>query len=65
MVKLSDLKRSEQVWADLEARDPEFRDEWQRLVLARAVVAEAADYRKQHGTADEAISGEPGSQSSQ
>jgi transcriptional regulator with XRE-family HTH domain len=46
-VKLTDLKTSEQVLAE-ELRDPEFKREWDRTALARAVALKVLAYRTEH-----------------
>jgi transcriptional regulator with XRE-family HTH domain len=47
-VKLSDMKTSEQVLAE-ELRDPNFRREWDRTTVARAVALKVLAYRTEHG----------------
>ncbi len=47
-MKLSDMKTSEQVLAE-ELRDPDFRREWDRTVVARAVALKVLAYRTEHG----------------
>ena len=47
-MKLTDLKTSEQVLAE-ELRDPEFKHEWDRTALARAVALKVLAYRTEHG----------------
>jgi transcriptional regulator with XRE-family HTH domain len=47
-VKLSDMKTSEQVLAE-ELRDPDFRREWDRTTVARAVALKVLAYRTEHG----------------
>jgi transcriptional regulator with XRE-family HTH domain len=46
-VKLSDMKTSEQVLAE-ELRDPDFRREWHRTTVARAVALKVLAYRTEH-----------------
>jgi len=46
-VKLTDLKTSEQVLAE-ELRDPDFKLEWDRTALARAVALKVLAYRTEH-----------------
>ena len=46
-MKLTDLKTSEQVLAK-ELRDPEFKREWDRTALARAVALKVLAYRAEH-----------------
>jgi len=47
-MKLSELRTSDQVLAD-ELRDPEFRAEWERTAVARALALEVLQYRVEHG----------------
>ncbi len=47
-MKLSDMKTSEQVLAE-ELRDPDFRREWDRTAIARAVALKVLAYRTEHG----------------
>lgn len=47
-MKLSDMKTSEQVLAE-ELRDPDFRREWDRTAVARAVALKVLAYRTEHG----------------
>lgn len=47
-MKLSELKTSEEVLAR-ELRDPEFREEWERTALARAVALKVLRYRAEQG----------------
>ncbi len=46
-MKLTDLKTSEQVLAE-ELRAPEFKREWDRTALARAVALKVLAYRTEH-----------------
>ena len=46
-MKLTDLKTSEQVLAE-ELRDPDFKREWDRTALARAVALKVLAYRAEH-----------------
>jgi transcriptional regulator with XRE-family HTH domain len=46
-MKLTDLKTSEQVLAE-ELRDPDFKHEWDRTALARAVALKVLAYRTEH-----------------
>lgn len=46
-MKLTDLKTSEQVLAE-ELRDPDFKREWDRTALARAVALKVLAYRTEH-----------------
>jgi transcriptional regulator with XRE-family HTH domain len=46
--KLSELQTNEEVLAE-ELQDPEFRAEWERLTLARAVGQYVLSYRVRHG----------------
>ncbi len=47
-MKLTDLKTSEQVLAE-ELRDPDFKREWDRTAIARAVALKVLAYRTEHG----------------
>ncbi len=47
-MKLSDMKTSQQVLAE-ELRDPDFRREWDRTAIARAVALKVLAYRTEHG----------------
>ncbi len=47
-MKLSDMKTSERVLAE-ELRDPDFRREWDRTTVARAVALKVLAYRTEHG----------------
>ena len=47
-MKLNDLKTSKEVLKE-ELRDPEFREEWERTALARAVALKVIRYRSEHG----------------
>ena len=46
-LKLSELQTNDEVLAE-EVRDPEFRAEWDRLTLARAVSRCVMQYRQEH-----------------
>ena len=46
-MKLTDLKTSEQVLAE-DLRDPDFKHEWDRTALARAVALKVLAYRTEH-----------------
>jgi transcriptional regulator with XRE-family HTH domain len=46
-MKLIDLKTSEQVLAE-ELRDPDFKREWDRTAIARAVALKVLAYRTEH-----------------
>jgi transcriptional regulator with XRE-family HTH domain len=46
-VKLTELKTSEQVLAE-ELRDPDFKREWDRTTIARAVALKVIAYRVDH-----------------
>jgi transcriptional regulator with XRE-family HTH domain len=47
-VKLSDLPTREEVLADHLDADPEYRREWERTALARAVAVKVIAYRAEH-----------------
>jgi ribosome-binding protein aMBF1 (putative translation factor) len=49
MMKLSELPTHEEVLARHLAEDPDFRREWERTALARAVAVQVIAYRSAHG----------------
>lgn len=53
-MKLSELKTSEQVLTE-ELRDPDFRREWDRTTIARAVALKVLSHRTQHGLSQRAL----------
>lgn len=53
-MKLTDLKTSQEILAN-ELRDPEFREEWERTALARAVALKVIHYRAEHGLSQRAL----------
>jgi transcriptional regulator with XRE-family HTH domain len=53
-MQLSDLKTSEQVLAK-ELLNPEFRREWNRTAVARAVALKVLTYRTDHGLSQRAL----------
>jgi transcriptional regulator with XRE-family HTH domain len=53
-MKLSDMKTSEQVLAD-ELRDPDFRREWDRTTVARAVALQVVRYRTEQRLSQRAL----------
>ncbi|GAC1525844.1 MAG: hypothetical protein NVS2B16_34240 [Chloroflexota bacterium] len=53
-MKLSDMKRAEQVLAD-QLKDPDFRAEWDRTAFARAVATRAVTYRAEQGLSQSAL----------
>ncbi|HEX4114922.1 MAG TPA: helix-turn-helix transcriptional regulator [Solirubrobacteraceae bacterium] len=54
MVKLSDMKTSEQVLAE-EMNDPAFRAEWQRTTMARALALKVLAYRTEQHLSQRAL----------
>jgi transcriptional regulator with XRE-family HTH domain len=54
-MKLSDLPTHEQVLAERLAADPEYRREWERTALARAVAVKMISYRAEHGLSQTAL----------
>jgi ribosome-binding protein aMBF1 (putative translation factor) len=48
------------VVADEIAREPEFREQWEKLALARAVAAEVVRYRAEHGLTQTQVAEELG-----
>lgn len=53
-MKLSELPTSEEVLAD-HLRDPDFRREWERTALARAVALQVLVYRTDQGLSQRAL----------
>jgi transcriptional regulator with XRE-family HTH domain len=58
-MKLSDLKTNDQVLAE-ELRDPEFRAEWERTTVARAVALRVLAYRTEHELSQRALAAKLG-----
>jgi transcriptional regulator with XRE-family HTH domain len=56
-MKLSDLLTHEEVLAEHLDADPEFRREWERTALARAVAVKVIAYRAEHGLSQTALAG--------
>lgn len=54
-MKLSDLPTHEEVLAARLDADPEYRREWERTALARAVAAKVIAYRSEHGLSQTAL----------
>jgi ribosome-binding protein aMBF1 (putative translation factor) len=54
-VKLSDLPTHEEVLADHLDADPEYRREWERTALARAVAVKVIAYRAEHDLSQTAL----------
>lgn len=54
-MKLSDLPTHEEVLAEHLDADPEYRREWERTALARAVAVKAISYRAEHGLSQTAL----------
>lgn len=48
-MKLSDMKTNDELLAEHLRVDPEFRVEWERTTLARAVAVAVVRYRAEHG----------------
>ncbi len=55
MMKLSDLPSHEEVLAKHLDADPEYRREWERTALARAVAVKVIAYRAEHGLSQTAL----------
>lgn len=53
-MRLSDLKTSEEVLAE-QLRDTDFRREWERTAVARAVAVKVVAYRAEHGLSQRAL----------
>jgi ribosome-binding protein aMBF1 (putative translation factor) len=54
-MKLSDLPTHEEVLAEHLDADPEYRREWERTALARAVAVKVIAYRAEHGFSQTAL----------
>ncbi len=54
-MKLSDLPAHEQVLAEHLDADPEYRREWERTALARAVAVKVIAYRAEHSLSQTAL----------
>ena|SRR5579863_10476576 len=54
-MKLSDLPTHEEVLAEHLDADPEYRREWERTALARAVAVKMISYRAEHGLSQTAL----------
>lgn len=54
-MKLSDLPTHEEVLAGHLDSDPEYRREWERTALARAVAVKVIAYRAEHGLSQTAL----------
>jgi transcriptional regulator with XRE-family HTH domain len=64
-MKLSDLKANQQLIDEELAADPEFRAEWQRTALARAVALQVIRYRSEHGLSQRELARRLGMEQSQ
>jgi transcriptional regulator with XRE-family HTH domain len=56
-MKLPDLPTHEEVLAEHLDADPEYRREWERTALARAVAVKVIAYRAEHGLSQTALAG--------
>ncbi len=54
-MKLSDLPTHEEVLSEHLDADPEYRHEWERTALARAIAAKVIAYRAEHGLSQTAL----------
>lgn len=54
-MKLNELKTSDELLQEELRDDPEFRAEWERTALARAVALRVVTYRSQHGLSQRAL----------
>ena len=64
-MKLSDMKTHGEVLEEDLARDPEFREEWERTASARAVSNYLVAYRVQHNLTQEELANRLGMKQSQ
>jgi transcriptional regulator with XRE-family HTH domain len=56
-MKLSDLPTHEEVLAEHLDADPDYRREWERTALARAIAVKVIAYRAEHGLSQTALAG--------
>ncbi len=56
-MKLSDLPSHEEVLAERLDADSEYRREWERTALARAIAVKVISYRAEHGLSQTALAG--------
>ncbi len=56
-MKLSDLPTHEEVLAEHLDADPDYRREWERAALARAIAVKVIAYRAEHGLSQTALAG--------
>src|SRR5450759_1251134 len=56
-MKLSDLPTHEEVLAEHFDADPDYRREWERTALARAIAVKVIAYRAEHGLSQTALAG--------
>ena len=54
-MKLSDLPTHEEVLAEHLDADPDYRREWERAALARAIAVKVIAYRAEHGLSQTAL----------
>lgn len=59
-MKLSEMKTNEELIAEQLRRDPEFRAEWERTALARAVAVAVVRYRTDHNLSQRELAGRLG-----
>ena len=60
-MKLGDLRHSDEVLAR-QLEDPDFRAEWERTAVARAVAAQLVGYRAEHSLSQSALGRQLGMQ---
>lgn len=56
-MKLSDLPTHEEVLAEHLDADPDYRREWERAALARAIAVKVIAYRAEHGLSQTVLAG--------
>ncbi len=56
-MKLSEMKTNDELIAEQLRTDPEFRAEWERTALARAVAVAIVRYRAEHGLSQRELAG--------
>jgi ribosome-binding protein aMBF1 (putative translation factor) len=59
-MKIADLKTSEQLVAERRQQDPEFREAWDRLAVAREIAVQVLRYRTENGLSQRDLATEVG-----
>jgi len=59
-MKLTDLSTSDRFVAERRQEDPEFREAWDRLAVAREIAVQVLQYRTEHGLSQRDLATEVG-----